>query len=525
MARGDLFETIEYLKREGESLLARFVRANRGVAYADLRFEVGMNRAGAAVNGEPRDGSESQSAAYAVSVHVAGARGAIGHGQTGAELGGLALNRSKLVAEVRRGLAEAYDRARFSARERAELIRNLGEAAKGLATAPLAPREAVRAEVEAIYARDPRGLSTDELKKLSLDASREIAALGDAIAYQVVAAMTELRHELFIDSAGSVISQGFAFSQGDCYVVAQDGDGHQESYDTIGQQRGLECLSDGWRAELMPNPDLAKFCVGLASEARELAAAPVLKAPDKEVVVVTDPHFNALVAHEVIGHPCEADRALKMEAAYAGRSWFLRSIAENQVGKVVGAPILSACSDPTLDGYGQYRYDHEGTRGRRVMHIERGVFSGFLNSRTTAAALNAEPNGSARASEGYHVPLIRMSNTFFMPGEAPPDEIIAEVEHGYYVCGHQTPSIAESRENFRISARRVYEIEHGKIGRLFRSGSVIANSKSFFMNVDAVGNDLRLIAIPNCGKGQPMQVKRMSNGGPTLRSRARLGGG
>src|SRR6202050_4534007 len=117
-----------------------------------------------------------------------------------------------------------------------------------------------------------------------------------------------------------------------------------------------------------------------------------------------------------------------------------------------------------------------------------------------------------------------MSNTFFMPGETAPDQIISEVEHGYYVCGHQIPSIAESRENFRISSRRVYEIEHGQLGQLDRSGSVIADSKRFFMSVDAVGNDLSLIAIPNCGKGQPMQVKRMSNGGPTLRSRAYLGG-
>ena len=41
--------------------------------------------------------------------------------------------------------------------------------------------------------------------------------------------------------------------------------------------------------------------------------------------------------------------------------------------------------------------------------------------RATAAVLGAEPNGSARASEGWHVPLIRMSNTFFLPGETPPD--------------------------------------------------------------------------------------------------------
>jgi TldD protein len=118
-----------------------------------------------------------------------------------------------------------------------------------------------------------------------------------------------------------------------------------------------------------------------------------------------------------------------------------------------------------------------------------------------------------------------MSNTFFLPGASDPAQMIAEVDHGYYVCGCLVPSIAESRENFRISSRKVYEIEHGRIGRLYRAGSVIADSKSFFTKVDAVGNDLRLIAIPNCGKGQPMQVKRMSNGGPTLRSRARMGGG
>jgi TldD protein len=52
----------------------------------------------------------------------------------------------------------------------------------------------------------------------------------------------------------------------------------------------------------------------------------------------------------------------------------------------------------------------------------------------------------------------------------------------------------------------------------------MSDTRDYFLNVDAVGNDFRLLAIPNCGKGQPMQTKRMSNGGPTMRSRARLTG-
>jgi TldD protein len=525
MPSSDNFDAIEHLKRDLEDLLRRFTRSRIDAEYAELRLEAIAHRSGAATDGEPRDSVESESAAFSIAVQVRDRSGAIGHGQTGAEIGALAARPAMLVAALRGGLDEAYARARACAREKGAMLAGMGREARALQTRATLPAEPVRADIAAVFQRDPRTIGIDELKRLALDASRAVRALGAEIAFNAVSAMTELRHEMFVNTTGSLITQAFAFSQGDSYVVAQSGTGHQENYDTIGQQRGFECLEEGWRGELMPNPDLRNFAVALASEACALAAAPVLKPPEGEVVIVTDPHFNALVAHEIVGHPSEADRALKMESAYAGRSWFLRSLDDNEIGKMVASPLLSACSDPSLDGYGHYRYDHEGTPGRRVMHFERGRFAGFLNSRATAAILDAEPNGSARASEGWHLPLIRMSNTFFMPGEAAPEKIIGEVEHGYYVCGHQIPSIAESRENFRISARRVYEIDHGRIGRLYRSGSVIADSRRFFINVDAVGDDLRLIAIPNCGKGQPMQVKRMSNGGPTLRSRARLGGG
>jgi TldD protein len=525
MTSTDIFGAADLLGKEGPGLLRAFLRGHRGAVFADLRFEAMFSRSSSATDGEARSAQEGESAGFGVSVRVGERTGAWATGQAGVELGRLALRPSRLLATVRAALGEAYERARLGAREKAALLRALDGHARSLAAIAPTPRAAMRDEVAAVYKRDPRTLDPGELRRLCRDASARVAGLGGEIAFNAVAALSELREELFVSSEGTVISQGFAFSQGDCYVVAQSGDGHQEIYDTIGQQRGLECLAEGSSDELMPNPDLAAFALELAGEARALAAAPVLKPPDAEVTVVTDPHFNALVAHEIIGHPSEADRALKMEAAYAGRSWFLRSLADSEVGRQVGSPLLGACSDPGLAGYGHYRYDHEGTRARRVMHIERGVFRGFLNSRDTAGVLGVEPNGSARASEAFYVPLIRMSNTFVTPGESDPRRIIADVERGYYVCGSAVPSIAESRENFRISARRVYEIDHGRVGRLYRAGSVIADSKEFFMHVDAVGNDLRLIAIPNCGKGQPMQVKRMSNGGPTMRSRARLGGG
>jgi TldD protein len=519
----DIFGAIEFLKEAAEPALRRFIRTHRGASYAEMRFEAMFSRTAVANDGEPRDSSESEAAAFGITVHYMAADNAAGHGQAGAEIGRLALNRNKLLAALNAGLSGAFERAKANAREQARAWKLLS-GVKHLGLSAMIEPSIMRDDVEATFARDPRTLSSGEIIQLCREGSAAISGLGSEIAYNVVAATAELRHELFVNTAGAAVAQRFAFAQGDCYVVAQSAEGHQEIYDTIGQQRGFEALAEGWRDELMPNPELQTFALDLADEARQLARAPVLRPPDREVVVVTDPHFNALVAHEIVGHPSEADRALKMEAAYAGRSWLLRSLGQNEIGRPIGSALLWACSDPGLNGYGHYRYDHEGTSGRRMMHIEGGVFRGFLNSRATAAALGVEPNGSARSSEAWHVPLVRMSNTFFMPGASEPGQIIADVEHGYYVCGSSIPSIAESRENFRISARRVYEIEHGQLGRLYRSGSVMADSKRFFTLIDAVGNDLRLIAIPNCGKGQPMQVKRMSNGGPTMRSRARLAG-
>ena len=239
---------------------------------------------------------------------------------------------------------------------------------------------------------------------------------------------------------------------------------------------------------------------------------------------MTNPHFNALLAHEIVGHPTEADRVLKLETAYAGRSWLFRDFQDNELGKQIASPLLTAYSDPSIHGYGHFKYDMEGTPGKRVNLIENGILRGFMNGREYAAILGHPPNGSMRATKPHYVPIVRMTNTIFANGNKNPEEIIAEVKEGYYIVNHRIPSISESRENFRISAQKVFRIENGKITKLYRQGGITADSKDFLMNIDAVGNDFEVFPIPNCGKGQPMQVMRVGNGGPTLRSMARLTG-
>jgi TldD protein len=502
-------------------LLREAARRLPGLAYADVRLAVVEGRTAAAENGSPR--SSAADAACAAGVRALAGDRTVAPGWVGIVIGAADLPR--LEALLAGALERAYRRAAANAEGKAAAREKFGPLGEALADTRLHPIEVRRAIVPAVYRVDPRSVPLPEMVAFVTDVSRAVTASHPAVQYNYVFAVTQLTRELFASTEGALIDQAFALTQGLCSVVAVAGGVSQELYDVAGHQRGWEVLTDGVQEPLMTFPPFRAFAVELAREAAELVTAPPLPTSDREVVVVTDPHYNTLVSHEIVGHPVELDRALKMETAYAGRSWLLGGLGEHQVGQRIASPLVTAFSDPSLPGYGHYEYDHEGTPARRVVHIDRGVFQGFMNSRQTAAIFGGAPNGHFKATDASLVPLIRMSSTVFAGGNRDPQDLIRDVEHGYYLVGHRIPSIAESRENFRISARKVYEIERGQLGRLYRDGGIVADSRDYLLNVDAVGADFRLYPIANCGKGQPMQSKKLGNGGPTMRSRARVAGG
>jgi TldD protein len=521
MPRGITTGLIDGVKETVADLCTDWVRTLPDLVHADVRLEVTESKIASVENGEPKFANDDYACAFGVRV-LAGRR-MVGTGYLGGALGVADLPQLREI--LRDALERAHRRATASGEAKAEARATFPSLGASLADTRLAPVRVARDVVPAAYRVDPRAMPLEEMVRTTTELGRELRGLDPRLTYCHLATLTELSRDLFCSSEGALIDQTFALTQGMAYVVGTTKDSSQELYDVVGHQRGWEILTEGVHESLMEQPDFRTFALDLAREAVALAAAPPLPSTDRDVVVVTDPHYNTLVAHEVVGHPSELDRGLKMEMAYAGRSWLLGGLDDTQVGRAIASPLVSAYSDPALPGYGHYAYDHDGTPARRVVHIDRGVFRGFLNSRQTAAIFGGEPNGHYKATDASLVPLIRMSNTVFAAGADDPQRILRDVERGYYLVAHRIPSIAESRENFRISARRVYEIRNGELGRLYRDGGIMADTRDYLMNVDAVGTDFRLYPIPNCGKGQPMQTKRLGNGGPTMRSRARLAGG
>jgi TldD protein len=415
------------------------------------------------------------------------------------------------------GIDRAYARAIANANKKAEFK----PFAPSLTGVNLARIDACRDTINPIFDEDPRNVPIKDILNLCTKISGEMCRVCSDVQYAYVDSQTGISRELFCSTEGACIDQSYALTQGMVGVVAQKTGGIPEvCYDYLGDLRGWEVI----KGKNVYKQSLADYALLRTHETLELTEVDFLPTIDDPVVVVTNPHFNALLVHEIVGHPTEADRVLKLETAYAGRSWLFRDYHDNELGKQIASPLVTAYSDPSVNGYGHYKYDAEGTPAKRVNLIENGVLKEFMNGREYAAILNHPPNGSMRATESNYVPLVRMTNTVFAKGNKPPAEIIAEVKEGYFIVNHRTPSISESRENFRISAQKVYKIENGKLTKLYRQGGITADSKDFLMNIDAVGNDFEVFPIPNCGKGQPMQIMRVGNGGPTLRSKARLTG-
>ncbi len=506
-------DLIEGIKEEVFSLVLDSQKNLKHCHYIDLRIEANESKFAAAQKGAPKESGEESQMSLGLRVIAGDTLRAPGYFSS--HLGPSDLIDIKKV--IKKAIEHAWRRASANASWKAEMKRILGPLGESIHSTNLAQVEIHKDTSVLGFKEDPRYISVENIINEAVRVSALVENLYESHGYNMIYLYTTLAREIFASSEGALIDQTYPLTEGFVYIIVGD----EAHYDHLGGRCGWEAIY----GENPFNKTFRDFALELGKETVELSKAEILPSTDKEVVVVTDPHYNALVVHEIIGHPVEGDRALKMETAYAGRSWLFRGFYQNQIGKRVASDLVTAYSDTSLSGYGQYKYDSEGIRTKRVVHIDRGIFRGFLNSRETATILGEQPNGAMRATDAYFIPLVRMTNTVFASGDRNPEEIIKEVDDGYYFQSHRTPSIGESRENFSISARRVYKIKNGELVKLYRSGGITSDSRDYLMKIDAVGNDFRMSPMPNCGKGVPMQALRVGNGGPTMRSRARLAGG
>jgi TldD protein len=178
-----------------------------------------------------------------------------------------------------------------------------------------------------------------------------------------------------------------------------------------------------------------------------------------------------------------------------------------KVGEKVAEPLVTAYDDGRLPGaWGTGAIDDEGVPSRKTPVIEEGKVSSYLYDVVRARKDGADSTSNGRRESFRHLPIPRMTNTYIAPGDPEPEQIISEVERGFYAVSFAGGQVDPATGDFVFGVSEGYLIEGGKVTTPCRGATLIGNCLDALGRIDAVGNDFEM-KTGFCGKdGQRVPV-------------------
>ena len=283
-------------------------------------------------------------------------------------------------------------------------------------------------------------------------------------------------------------------------VIAKRDSRVETGHETLGGHVGFEIL------ETDPT-DVAQRAARKAVIALDAVDAPSGKMP-----VVVGNAFGGVLLHEAVGHGLEADHIQKRSSVWAGK-----------LGEMVAEGFVTAYDDGRMTNeWGSDGIDDEGTPTQRTTIIEDGKLVSYLYDLIRARKDDVASTGNGRRESFRHLPVPRMTNTYFAPGTQTKDELIAGVERGLYAVSFGGGQVEPATGDFVFGVSEAYLIENGEVTSPVRGATLIGNGIEALAAVDGIADDLA-IATGFCGKaGQRVAA---GVGQPHVRIRALTVGG
>lgn len=349
--------------------------------------------------------------------------------------------------------------------------------------------------------RSPEEVDPGE-KVEALEIADEAARSASAEVRQVVASYADVRQRVQVaNSDGLRAADDRTRLRFAVQVVAGRDGTITTGFEAPGHSGGFELLDRFPPAEL-----------GSKAAEKAVAMLDARPSPAGEFPVVLGPGQGGVLIHEACGHGLEADTLVKDASVYANRQ-----------GERFGSESVTIVDDATdMGAWGSYGIDDEGTLAQRTVLFERGVLVGHLSDVRSARKIGHPPTGNGRRQSYADLPLVRMSNTYLLPGPDDPEEIVRSVDKGIYAAAFAGGEVNPATGNFVFGMSEAYVIENGEIAYPVKGATLIGNGPQVLGAIDAVGFDFdRKEGV--CGKdGQHAPV---TNGMPTvLLGRMTVGG-
>jgi TldD protein len=239
-------------------------------------------------------------------------------------------------------------------------------------------------------------------------------------------------------------------------------------------------------------------------QAEELLIAE--EAPAGVMDVVLSPGWAAVILHEAVGHGLEGDFNRRDISVYSGK-----------IGQKVAAAEVTIVDQGDMPGErGSLHFDDEGTPTQENVLIENGVLKGYMQDRQNAQLMQTGLTGNGRRESYAHVPMPRMTNTYFRNGTHDPADIIKSVKDGLYIADMGGGQVDITSGKFNMNATLAYRIRNGKLCEPVKGVTLVGDGLTVIQSITMVGNDLKIEKSAGaCGKnGQSVTV---SCGQPTIR--------
>ena len=305
----------------------------------------------------------------------------------------------------------------------------------------------------------------------------------------------------FTNSEGSNIEWDFEIVDLQCLVISKTSTGQLVTgTDQAGGTAGLEL----YQMKDSTPEEMGKAAATQAAEQLKARSCPAGK-----FRALIENRLGGVLAHESFGHLSEADFVVIGGSPLA-----------DKMGKKLGTEHATIIDEgtPNLEKLGGLwiPFDDQGTKAHKTVVLEKGVFRHYLHNRGTADHLHEEPTGNCRAIHFGFIPIPRMTNTYFAPGDLSKEEALELLDTGVYAIQTSGGQV-EDDGSFVFKAIRGYWVKNGEIQEPLREVALSGNILELLKKIEGATKDLHIESgyFGGCGKnGQaPLPV---GTGGPEL---------
>jgi len=308
---------------------------------------------------------------------------------------------------------------------------------------------------------------------------------------------------IFVNSEGSSMRQKVTRTRLLIFSVARENSKIRSDFESLGGTKGYEVVEEcDFGAVAKKNVD---------------SSIELLKAktpPSGEFPVIVDSSTAGLIAHESFGHGLEADQVIRQ-----------RSYLTGLIGKKIASESTTIIdSSKVPEGHGSYVFDDEGVPAKENILVKNGILKQFLTDRFSASVLGCETTASSRVESYLTKHFVRMSNTYFAPGDMTLEELLEPMKKGVMLIHSNFGMEDPLGGGIQCTSTKGYTIKHGQIETPLTEVSLSGSVLELLKSIDGVGKEIKF-GSGTCGKGSEDYVP-VGDGGPYLRiQKAILSGG